>query len=104
MDKLPEEIRTLCVSILGGDRQSLNQIEQSIRSISEGLTMYDSGILEKEIQVLSRQLDMIRRQMNMTRNNIIRFRELDSKGYPWKEIQSYRIFCRHYKHLCSKIP
>lgn len=85
MDKLPEEVQTLCVSILGGDRQSLNQIEESIRSISEGLTMYDSRILEKEIQVLNRQLDMIRRQMNMTKNNIIRFRELDSKGYPWKE-------------------
>ncbi|MCU7196379.1 AAA domain-containing protein [Turicibacter sanguinis] len=88
MDKLPEEIQPLCVSLLGGDRQSLNQIEQSIRGISEGLAVYDSQILEKEIQVLSRQLDMIRRQMNMTRNNIIRFRELDSKGYPWKEKMS----------------
>lgn len=88
MDKLPEEVQTLCVSLLGGDRQSLNQIEQSIRSISEGLAVYDSKILEKEIQALSRQLDMLRRQMNMTRNNIIRFRELDSKGYPWKEKMS----------------
>ena len=58
MDKLPEEIQPLCVSLLGGDRQSLNQIEQSIRGISEGLAIYDSQILEKEIQVLSRQLDI----------------------------------------------
>lgn len=85
IDKLPEEIQSLCVSLLGGDRQSLHQIEQSIRSISEGLAIYDNKILEKEIQVLSRQLDMIRRQMNMTKHNIIRFREQDAKGQLWKD-------------------
>ena len=85
MDKLPEEIQSLCVSFLGGDRQSLTQIEQSIRIISEGLATHDTKLLEKEIQVLSRQLDMIRRQMNITKNNIIRFKELDSKGQVWKD-------------------
>lgn len=85
MDKLPEEIQSLCVSFLGGDRQSLAQIEQSIRIISEGLATHDTKLLEKEIQVLSRQLDMIRRQMNITKNNIIRFKELDSKGQVWKD-------------------
>lgn len=85
IDKLPEEIQSLCVSFLGGDRQSLTQIEQSIRMISEGLATYDTKLLEKEIQVLSRQLDMIRRQMAITKNNIIRFKELDSKGQVWKD-------------------
>lgn len=85
IDKLPEEIQSLCVSFLGGDRQSLAQIEQSIRTISEGLATYDTKLLDKEIQVLSRQLDMVRRQMNITKNNIVRFKELDSKGQAWKD-------------------
>ncbi len=85
IDKLPEEIQSLCVSFLGGDRQSLVQIEQSIRTISEGLATYDTKLLDKEIQVLSRQLDMVRRQMNITKNNIVRFKELDSKGQAWKD-------------------
>ena len=79
IDKLPEEIQSLCVSFLGGDRQSLTQIEQSIRMISEGLATYDTKLLEKEIQVLSRQLDMIRRQMAITKNNIIRFKRIRFK-------------------------
>lgn len=85
IDKLPEEIQSLCVSFLGGDRQSLAQIEQSIRMISEGLATYDTKLLDKEIQVLSRQLDMVRRQMSITKNNIVRFKELDSKGQVWKD-------------------
>lgn len=85
IDKLPEEVKSLCVSLLGGDRQSLDQIEQSIRIISEGLATYDSKILEKEIQVLSRQLDMVRRQIHLTKHNLVRFRELDAKGQLWKD-------------------
>ncbi len=85
IDKLPEEIQSLCVSFLGGDRQSLVQIEQSIRVISEGLATYDTKLLEKEIQVLSRQLDMVKRQISITKNNMIRFKELDSKGQVWKD-------------------
>ena len=79
IDKLPEEIQSLCVSFLGGDRQSLAQIEQSIRMISEGLATYDTKLLDKEIQVLSRQLDMVRRQMSITKNNIVRFKEFRFK-------------------------
>ncbi|MDE5976843.1 MAG: AAA family ATPase, partial [Turicibacter sp.] len=85
MNKLPEEIQSLCVSFLGGDRQSLAQIEQSIKTISDGLATYDTRLLDKEIQVLSRQLDMVRRQMTITKNNIVRFKELDSKGQVWKD-------------------
>ncbi|MEE1238180.1 MAG: hypothetical protein UHI85_08920, partial [Turicibacter sp.] len=53
--------------------------------ISEGLATYDTKLLEKEIQVLSRQLDMVKRQISITKNNMIRFKELDSKGQVWKD-------------------
>ncbi|MGL4373522.1 MAG: AAA domain-containing protein, partial [Turicibacter sp.] len=85
LDKLPEEIQPFCVSFLGADAKSLEQIEQSIRYLSEGLATYDIKMLEKEIQVLGRSHDMIRRQINITKHNMIRFRELDAKGISWKD-------------------
>ena len=104
LEKLPEEIQPLCVSFLGGDRQSLAQIEQSIRTISDGLATYDTKLLEKEIQVLSRQLDMVRRQMSLTKGNLVRFKELDAKGQMWKDklCQPYefaQMVAAHYERL-----
>ena len=85
MNKIPDSILPLCVSYLGGDRQSLQQIESSIRYISTGLSDYDGKVLEKEIAGLSHQLEMIRRQMQMTKRNIVRFMELDAKAQPYED-------------------
>jgi len=40
-NKIPEEIRDLCVPVLGGGRESMQEIEQSIRTISEQLGELD---------------------------------------------------------------
>ncbi|EGW41395.1 AAA domain-containing protein [Desulfosporosinus sp. OT] len=47
-DKIPEEIRPLCVSVTGGDLDSIKEVEQSIRVISENLSI-DVETLNKEI-------------------------------------------------------
>ncbi len=93
MDKIPQEILPLCVSYLGGDRQSLHQIESSIRYISQGLAQYDQKVLEKEIHALNHQIEMVRRQMQLTKRNIVRFMELDAKAHPFenKMYQPYEL-------------
>ncbi|WP_280771833.1 AAA domain-containing protein [Salipaludibacillus daqingensis] len=49
-DKIPEDIRALCVAVLGGGRESMADIEKSIRILSEKLGELDAATLEKEIE------------------------------------------------------
>jgi len=55
-DKVPKEIRSLCVSVLGGDTKSLQDIEDSIRSISDNMASMDSENLQKKIHDREEQL------------------------------------------------
>ncbi|MGH4117824.1 AAA domain-containing protein [Clostridium sp.] len=50
-DKIPEEVRALCISILGNDRKSLEELDESVRKITENLSM-DTKELRKEIKLL----------------------------------------------------
>lgn len=67
-DKIPEEIRDLCVPVLGGGRESLNEIEQSIRVISEKLGELDASRLEIEIVRDKEVLDKSKRQEAKLKN------------------------------------
>ncbi|MCK1992170.1 DUF559 domain-containing protein [Peribacillus muralis] len=55
-NKIPKEIRDLCVPVLGGGRESLQEIEQSIRVIGEKLGELDVYRLETEIKRDKEQL------------------------------------------------
>ncbi|MDG5789794.1 AAA domain-containing protein [Evansella sp. AB-P1] len=67
-NKIPEEIRHLCVPVLGGGRESLQEIEQSIRVISEKLGELDSSRLEIEITRDLVSLDQSKRQEAKLKN------------------------------------
>ncbi|NMA75311.1 MAG: AAA family ATPase [Bacteroidales bacterium] len=62
-DKIPEEIRALCVSVLGGDSRSVKEIEDSIKFIAENLDSQQPEILEKNIQRLETELDGTKRNI-----------------------------------------
>lgn len=62
-DKIPEEIRPLCVSVLGGDTRSLQEIEDSIRSITNQMASLDVDILQREIKQTEDQLNQTRRKI-----------------------------------------
>ncbi|MFA1822979.1 AAA domain-containing protein [Virgibacillus oceani] len=55
-DKIPEAIRDLCVPVLGGGRESMDEIEGSIRVLSEKLGELDSERLQK---MIDRNLDAL---------------------------------------------
>ena len=50
-NKIPEEVRALCISILGNDTKSLEELDESVRKITENLSM-DTKELRKEIKLL----------------------------------------------------
>ncbi|MBP1971358.1 very-short-patch-repair endonuclease/ribosomal protein L29 [Virgibacillus natechei] len=62
-DKIPEEIRALVVSVLGGDSRSVKEIEDSIKFIAENLDSQQPETLEKNIQGLEKELDQTKRNI-----------------------------------------
>jgi very-short-patch-repair endonuclease len=61
MDKIPDEIRPLCLNISGNDIQSLKELEFSINKITYYLEK-DASLLLKEITAIDHNLDLIRRK------------------------------------------
>lgn len=62
-DKIPEEIRALCVSVLGGDSKSVKEIEDSVRTIAENLDSKQPEILQKNIDRLTVELKTVKRNI-----------------------------------------
>jgi len=54
-NKIPEEVRALCISILGNDTKSLEELDESVRKITENLSL-DTKELRKEIKLLKYKL------------------------------------------------
>lgn len=55
-DKIPDEIKPLCAPMLGGDSESMRDIENSIKNIAECLDSYDPDSLKKDIDALKSEL------------------------------------------------
>jgi hypothetical protein len=62
-DKIPEDVRALCVSVLGGDSKSVKEIEESIRVIAENLDSKQTEILVKNIERMQTELDYTKRMI-----------------------------------------
>lgn len=54
-NKIPEQVRALCISILGNDTKSLEELDESVRKITENLSL-DTKELRKEIKLLKYKL------------------------------------------------
>ncbi|MGH4138411.1 AAA domain-containing protein [Clostridium sp.] len=50
-NKIPQDVRSLCISILGNDTKSLEELDESVRKITENLSL-DTKELRKEIKLL----------------------------------------------------
>lgn len=62
-DKIPEDVRALCVSVLGGDSKSVKEIEDSIRVIAENLDSKQIEVLAKNIERMQTELDYTKRMI-----------------------------------------
>ncbi|QOR67972.1 AAA family ATPase [Cytobacillus suaedae] len=84
-DKIPEEIRDLCVPVLGGGRDSLREIEKSIRTISDSLGNLSTAKLEVELARSKEELDNSRRKEAKFKHQLLEYSkdekiEIDYKG------------------------
>ena len=98
-NKIPEDIRDLCVPVLGGGKESILEIEKSINTISEKLGELDSSKLEKEIKRNLSQLDQsYRKEMELINElKVYTEKEGTTLQYKGEELFKYEIA----KHLAE---
>lgn len=61
-EKIPEEIRSLCISLLGNDTKALKDLDESVRKITENLSINPST-LSKEIEPVEAELKKCRKNI-----------------------------------------
>ncbi|WP_177168041.1 AAA domain-containing protein [Marininema mesophilum] len=95
-DKIPAEIRSLCVSVLGGDSQSLREVEASIESISQQMDSVDTNRLAEQIQRNRQKLRTLRDRMAKGKAELHRsasrnHEPIEWKGEQWKPMDAARL-------------
>ena len=83
-DKIPEEIRDLCVPVLGGGRDSLREIEKSIRTISEKLGNVSTEKLASEIEHLKAELDQSKRKEATFKHQLLEYSKSEKTEIEYK--------------------
>ena len=79
-EKIPTEIRDLCVSLVGSDTVSMKDIENSVKKIAENLDINDVDVLNKEIEHLKLDLDETRRIKAKYNKLLLEAGELENKS------------------------
>ncbi|GIU88473.1 MAG: hypothetical protein KatS3mg009_2988 [Acidimicrobiia bacterium] len=80
-DKLPDDIRPLCVSVLGASSASLAELDQSVQAIYERALGLDNAQAQREIQNYVTELDQAQREVAELRNRIRRSIERERDTY-----------------------
>ncbi|GAA0728483.1 AAA domain-containing protein [Clostridium malenominatum] len=81
-DKIPEEIRPLCISLLGNDSKEMQKLEESVRFITENLST-NPRVLYEDIFILEKDLSNCRTKMDNLFNELKKLEERE------KEIINY---------------
>ncbi|MBC2399913.1 AAA domain-containing protein [Clostridium tetanomorphum] len=86
-EKIPEEIRDLCISLLGNDVKSFQKLEESVRRITDKLSLNPVSV-EKELKVLRKDLNDCRSNQKILTEKL--------KGIDKKGTQSIKYFGQDY--------
>ncbi|MFC0904090.1 AAA domain-containing protein [Clostridium sp. MT-14] len=91
-EKIPEEIRPLCISVLGNDPNSLNRLNESVRKITDTLSVDAEGIC-KEVELLKKKLDFCKKRQGELYGKFRDIQELENRGisYNGREYSSMDI-------------
>ncbi|PTX52693.1 AAA domain-containing protein [Melghirimyces profundicolus] len=84
-EKIPEEIRSLCVSVLGRDSRSLNEIEQSIGAISSEMAVQDPELLKREVEQLKQELKSTRQNIEECKLQLKQMAARNMEAIQWGE-------------------
>jgi very-short-patch-repair endonuclease len=77
IDKIPEGIKDLTVSVLGADTVSRRQLESSIGQIQTRVTGVDKAFADERIRQLTSDLDAASRDIAATTNSLLATREAE---------------------------
>lgn len=88
--KIPKEIQSLCVPVLGGGRDSLQEIEKSINTISEKLGELDPKILSVNINSNLKELDESKRKEALLINKLKRYTEKEGSVLNYKDEELFK--------------
>ncbi|MFT4037013.1 MAG: AAA domain-containing protein, partial [Thermomicrobiales bacterium] len=81
-DKIPAEIRPLCVSLLGDDQVALKNLEDSVHSITDRYYRWNARQGQAEIARLTGDLDQARRSEAEILRKILGVRESETLAQP----------------------
>jgi superfamily I DNA and/or RNA helicase/very-short-patch-repair endonuclease len=88
-DKIPAEIRDLCVSVLGGDSKSMKELENSIRAIADNFEQKDVSALNQSIQLYQKEWEGIRSQIAVYQERLNDMAEKDNEE-KWVEGKRFK--------------
>jgi superfamily I DNA and/or RNA helicase len=93
-DKIPKEVRSLCISILGNDRRSLEELDEAVRKITENLSV-DTKELRKEIKLLKyKHIECLKVQENLYKDiKYIEDRENEKVEYEGQKYTLMQMAC-----------
>ncbi|MBV7272724.1 hypothetical protein JMF89_01495 [Clostridiaceae bacterium UIB06] len=88
-DKIPEQIRPLCMSVLGNDIESLKKLNETVKKISDNLSVNPENLYE-EIKELKAELDNCRRKENNLYNKFKEIQMVENETIRYDN-QQYKI-------------
>ena len=77
-DKIPDEVRSLCVSLVGTDRTAIEEVEHSVLGITHRYDHYDIGRQRQRIRELEHALDLRRRENAVFTSELRALRERET--------------------------
>lgn len=80
-EKLPPEIRPLCVSLLGDDREALADLEESVRGITDRQSNWNAGENRDRLTILRSELDEARREAARVRRQLLDLRDAETVSH-----------------------
>lgn len=76
-EKLPSEIRPLCLSVLGNDKAAQDNVEESVRRVIDEADAWNSTLAAKEIKEAEDELDQLTAREAMLEADLRTFREAE---------------------------
>jgi very-short-patch-repair endonuclease len=86
-ERMPEELAGLCVSVLGHDVESVDNLQRSVNEITEKYNDWDESANAKSIKEAKKVLDKYKEELSKIRKRLRELREKDT--YKFSEVSGY---------------
>lgn len=83
-DKIPEQIRSLCVSLLTDEREGMRQFEHSVQEIATKVGEINPGVSERNIVALETRLNGLHAKLSAIDHEVAVFAEKHMRVYPFR--------------------